>query len=72
MTKNAEDTNETQTDKLSDEESYDQTEEIFQCTNCEKIYRSKHSLRAHMRSHTEDRPYACEVCKKKFQNLMLD
>lgn len=32
-----------------------------QCANCSKVFQTKNSLRVHIRTHTDERPYVCEV-----------
>ncbi|XPS93405.1 hypothetical protein M3J09_002762 [Ascochyta lentis] len=36
----------------------------FQCTLCPKRFTRAFNLRAHLRTHTEERPFVCSVCDK--------
>nr|XP_045617418.1 zinc finger protein 471-like isoform X2 [Procambarus clarkii] len=36
--------------------------ERFTCAMCNRIYTTKHSLMKHLQSHTEGRPYSCDIC----------
>ncbi|XP_026123456.1 zinc finger protein 408 [Carassius auratus] len=40
------------------------TGEVYLCPVCGKVLRDPHTLRAHERLHTGDRPYKCEQCGK--------
>ncbi|MFT7806932.1 zinc finger protein 408 isoform X1 [Arapaima gigas] len=40
------------------------TGEAYLCTVCGKALRDPHTLRAHERLHTGERPYKCDVCDK--------
>ena len=39
-------------------------EKSFKCAECEKCFRIKSILTKHMRTHTDERPYECEVGNK--------
>lgn len=41
-----------------------------QCPLCELQCSSDHQLTIHMRTHTGERPYSCEVCSSKFTKLV--
>jgi hypothetical protein len=41
----------------------------YQCNICPKTFTRCHNLRAHLRSHTDERPYVCTVCGKAFERL---
>lgn len=38
----------------------------FECEICHRKFRRHDCFRIHMHSHAEERPYACDVCKKRF------
>ena len=39
----------------------------FRCTQCNKPFSTPHGLEVHVRrSHSGDRPYACDICSKTF------
>ena len=38
----------------------------FQCTLCQKQYTAAHTLKNHLRTHTDERPFVCPICGKAF------
>ena len=40
---------------------------LFKCNFCQKVCKDKGSLVSHVRTHTKDRPYECNVCFAKFK-----
>ena len=42
----------------------------FQCDRCEKAFKQKSALDAHMLIHTGDRPYPCVDCPMRFRNYI--
>ena len=38
------------------------------CETCGRVFTAKITLRQHMITHTEDRPYICELCGKSFRS----
>ena len=39
----------------------------FECGSCKKLFSTPHGLEVHVRrSHSGDRPYACDICSKTF------
>lgn len=48
------------------EETRTSREKRFQCDRCSKMFTAGHNLRSHIRTHTGERPFACEYCGKTF------
>lgn len=38
----------------------------FECVYCDKRFKSKNNLRQHVRIHTGERPYVCNICAESF------
>lgn len=38
----------------------------FPCTQCHKSFSRSHHLKSHMRTHTGERPFACDLCQRSF------
>lgn len=43
-------------------------EKKFKCDACSKYFSSKHCLREHGFTHTNERPYSCRFCQKPFKH----
>ncbi|KAL9704152.1 hypothetical protein quinque_007670 [Culex quinquefasciatus] len=43
------------------------TENTLACKLCDKWYKNPDSLRVHMRLHTNEMPYGCNICGKRFR-----
>lgn len=39
----------------------------FRCVGCSKVLSSKHCLQEHEHTHTDEKPYTCGICMKKFK-----
>lgn len=40
----------------------------YQCLQCFKYFSSKHCLKEHYFTHTDERPYQCKSCTKRFKH----
>ncbi|KAJ8926393.1 hypothetical protein NQ314_021177 [Rhamnusium bicolor] len=40
------------------------------CKYCQKDYSSRHALKVHVRQHTDETPYVCEICSEGFRQLV--
>ncbi|CAL1274871.1 unnamed protein product, partial [Larinioides sclopetarius] len=36
------------------------------CDTCGRGFKASSNLRVHLRVHTKERPYSCEICNKSF------
>ncbi|XP_041971288.1 zinc finger protein 883-like isoform X2 [Aricia agestis] len=41
----------------------------YPCTSCARTFGTKKNLESHFRTHTNERPYKCEICPKSFRVL---
>ena len=43
----------------------------YECTTCQKLFTTPHGLEVHVRrTHSGERPYACDVCNKTFGHVV--
>ncbi|KIH93632.1 C6 transcription factor RegA [Sporothrix brasiliensis 5110] len=50
----------------------DDTSSLFQCGSCKRQYKRLDHLARHVRSHTQSRPYRCQVCTKAFARALTN
>ena len=43
-------------------------DEVLKCIHCLKQFSSKHCLKEHYFTHTDERPYKCKNCSKRFKH----
>ncbi|XP_030295950.1 PR domain zinc finger protein 5-like [Sparus aurata] len=55
-------------DEDSGDPSTSETSEHKNCDLCGKYFARRVDMDRHMKSHSEDRPYSCPFCEKKFKN----
>ena len=39
----------------------------FLCENCGKVFSTKRGLRNHLKYHSDERPYKCDICGASFK-----
>jgi DNA-directed RNA polymerase subunit RPC12/RpoP len=39
------------------------------CQHCNRVFTRRHNLKAHMQTHTENRPYKCSQCSRTFRRM---
>ncbi|XP_055522461.1 zinc finger protein 668-like [Wyeomyia smithii] len=49
----------------------DRSRKKYACEFCNKEYRTKCNLKDHTRTHTEERPFACDICSETFRQLKV-
>ena len=48
--------------------SHGSKEDCFTCNFCDKIFPTRAQLTRHMKVHSNDRPYVCELCNKRYKH----